>query len=163
MTGATGGVGSAVVQLAKRRGACVAAVASSSRADKVRALGADEVVDRNEDLNRAVGRNCIDVVAGPVWPTLMDVFKVGGWYATAGAIAGALVELDIRTLHLKDLTLVGCTFQDDVVFEKLVSYIERAEIRPLVARTFPLHEIVRAQEAFLAKQFTGKLVLLPPA
>jgi len=163
VTGASGGVGSAVVQLAKRRGACVVAVASSSRADEVRALGADEVVDRNEDLNRAVGRNCIDVVAGPVWPTLMDVFKVGGWYATAGAIAGALVELDIRTLYLKDLTLVGCTYQDDVVFENLVSYIERAEIRPLVARTFPLHEIVRAQEAFLAKQFTGKLVLLPPA
>ena len=64
--------------------------------------------------------------------------------------------------HLKDLTLSGCTFQEEEVFENLVSYVERDEIRPLVAKTFPLHEIRRAQEEFLAKAFTGKLVLIPP-
>ena len=69
----------------------------------------------------------------------------------------------MRTLYLKDLTLFGCTFQEDVVFENLISYIERGEIRPLVAKTFPLSEIRRAQEEFLAKAFIGKLVLVPPA
>ena len=73
-----------------------------------------------------------------------------------------MVDFDVRTLYLKDLSFFGCTFQDDVVFENLVRYIEADEIRPLVAKTFPLAEIARAQEAFLAKQFTGKLVLLPP-
>ena len=69
----------------------------------------------------------------------------------------------MRTFYLKDLTLIGCTFQDDVVFENLVGYIERDEIRPLVAKTFPLAEIGEAQQVFLDKKFTGKLVLLPPA
>jgi len=167
ITGASGGVGSAAVQLAKRRGAHVIAVASSSKADAVRAFGADEVVDRNADLLVSVGREAVDVVvdlvAGQAWPTLLDVLARGGRYATAGAIAGPLVELDVRTLYLKDLTFVGCTFQEDLAFENLVGYIERGEIRPIVAGTFPLSEIGRAQETFLAKEFTGKLVLIPPA
>jgi NADPH:quinone reductase-like Zn-dependent oxidoreductase len=86
----------------------------------------------------------------------------GGRYATAGAIGGPMVELDVRSLYLKDLTLFGCTFQEDIVFENLVGYIEAGEIRPVVAKTFALKDIVAAQETFLAKQFTGKLVLIPP-
>lgn len=167
VTGASGGVGSAAVQLAKRRGAHVIAVAGKSKADAVRALGADQVVDRDADLVAAVGRDSIDVVidlvAGNSWPQLLDVLRRGGRYATAGAIAGPLVELDVRTLYLKDLTLIGCTFQEDVVFENLVGYIERGEIRPIVAGTYPLEQIGTAQEQFLAKTFTGKLVLIPPA
>ncbi|MCP4334846.1 MAG: zinc-binding dehydrogenase [Gammaproteobacteria bacterium] len=167
VTGASGGVGSAVVQLAKRRGAHVTALASASKLEEVRALGADEVVDRNADLVATVGSNSIDVVvdlvAGEGWPSLLEVLRRGGRYVTAGAIAGPLVELDVRTLYLKDLTLIGCTFQDDVVFSNLVGYIERNEIRPLVAATFPLHEIEHAQQRFLEKNFTGKLVLIPPA
>ena len=166
ITGASGGVGSAAVQLAKRRGAHVTAVASRSKADEVRALGADNVVDRNDDLLEVVGRDSmnvvVDLVAGEGWPALLDILQRGGRYATAGAIAGPLVELDVRTLYLKDLTLVGCTFQVDAVFENLVSYIERGEIRPVVAKTFPLSKIGEAQETFLAKAFTGKLVLIPP-
>ncbi len=166
VTGASGGVGSAAVQLAKRRGAHVTALASGSKADDVKALGADAVIDRNADIVAEIGRDTIDVVvdlvAGEGWPALLNVLKRGGRYATAGAIAGPLVELDVRTLYLKDLTLVGCTFQDDIVFENLVSYIERSEIRPVVAKTYPLSEIGVAQETFLAKTFTGKLVLIPP-
>ena len=166
VTGASGGVGSAAVQLAKRRGAHVIAVAAAAKADAVRAMGADEVVDRNADRGPAIGRDSIDavidVVAGSSWSRLLDMLRCGGRVATAGAIAGPLVEMDVRTLYLKDLTLFGCTFQEDAVFGNLVSYIERGEIRPLVARTFPLREIGRAQEEFLAKGFTGKLVLVPP-
>ena len=167
VTGASGGVGSAAVQLAKRRGAYVIALASARKQDEVAALGADEVIDRNADLVAALGRDSVDVVvdlvAGDGWPALLDVLKRGGRYATAGAIAGPLVELDVRTLYLKDLTLIGCTFQDDIVFENLVGYIERNEIRPVVAKTYALADIAEAQQAFLDKQFTGKLVLIPPA
>lgn len=167
ITGASGGVGSAAVQLAKRRGAHVTAVASACKADEVLVAGADRVVDRNADLVKDLGRNCVDVVvdlvAGDGWPALLDLLRTGGRYATAGAIAGPLVELDMRTLYLKDLSFFGCTFQEDVVFENLVSYIERGKIRPLVAKTFPLSEIGVAQEVFLAKKFTGKLVLIPPS
>ena len=120
VTGASGGVGSAAVQLAKRRGAHVIAVASTTKADTVRAIGADEVVDRRADLVAAIGHDDVDVVidlvAGTSWPRLLDVLRCGGRYATAGAIAGPLVELDVWTLYLKDLTLFGCTFQEDEVF-----------------------------------------------
>lgn len=167
VTGASGGVGSAAVQLAKRRGSQVTAVASTSKTRSLLALGADEVIDRNTPLVDAFGTGhfdvVIDLVAGPAWPSLLEILKRGGRYATAGAIAGPLVELDVRTLYLKDLTLIGCTFQENTVFENLVRYIEHGEIRPIVAKTFPLREIRKAQVEFLAKKFTGKLVLIPPA
>ena len=104
----------------------------------------------------------VDLVAGPDWPALPEVLVRGGRYVTAGAIGGPIVELDVRTLYLKDLTFYGCTFQDDCVFKNLIRYIERGEIQPLVARTFPLSEIVGAQKEFLAKKHVGKLVLIPP-
>ncbi len=166
ITGASGGVGSAAVQLSRRRGAEVVAVAGAAKADDVKALGAATVIDRGRDLVHELGRDSIDVVidlvAGPQWPQLLDILRIGGRYATAGAIAGPIVELDVRTLYLKDLTFFGCTFQEAVVFENLIGYIERGEIRPVVAKTYPLKDIVSAQEDFLAKTYTGKLVLVPP-
>lgn len=166
VTGASGGVGSAAVQLASRRGAEVIAVCSESKAAEVQTLGARQVIDRKADPVAALGASSVDVVvdlvAGPAWPGFLDLLKRGGRYVTAGAIGGPLVELDVRSLYLKDLTLIGCTFQQDVVFENLIGYIERGEIRPVVAKTYALREIAQAQQAFLAKQFTGKLVLIPP-
>ena len=91
-----------------------------------------------------------------------DLLKRGGRYATAGAIAGPMVELDVRMLYLKDLTLIGCTFQDEEVFASLVSYIEKGEIKPLLSKTYPLSGIAQAQSDFLNKRFAGKLVLIPP-
>ncbi len=166
VTGASGGVGSAAVQLSKRRGATVIALSSASKAGEVKALGADRVIDRNADLIAELGAGTIDVVvdlvAGDQWPVFLDLLKRGGRYATAGAIAGPIAQIDVRTLYLKDLTLFGCTFQEDAVFENLITYIEAGEIRPVVAKTYPLHEIARAQEDFLAKKHTGKLVVIPP-
>ncbi|UWQ39767.1 alcohol dehydrogenase family protein (plasmid) [Leisingera aquaemixtae] len=166
ISGASGGVGSAAVQLAKRRGATVIALSSAAKAEDVLALGADRVVDRNADLRVELGEGSIDVVvdlvAGPQWPAFLDVLRRGGRYTTAGAIAGPISEIDVRTLYLKDLTLMGCTFQEDEVFANLISYIEAGDIRPLVAKTYPLSEIAAAQEDFLSKTHTGKLVLMIP-
>ncbi|WP_022951197.1 alcohol dehydrogenase family protein [Leucothrix mucor] len=165
ITGASGGVGSAAIQLAKRRGATVIAVSGAAKADEVKALGADQVVDRNCDLVATLGKNAVDVVvdlvAGAAWPSLLEILKGGGRYVASGAIAGPIVELDVRTLYLKDLSLLGSTYQSDVVFENLIGYIERGEIRPVVAKTYPLKNIVEAQTDFLAKKHTGKLVLIP--
>ena len=167
ITGASGGVGSAVIQLAKRRGAKVIGIASEGKIAGVESIGADVVIKRGERLSDALGSECvdvvIDVVAGSHWGDLLNVLKKGAQYATSGAIAGPIVELDIRTLYLKDLTLRGCTFQDSRVFENLIGYIERNEIKPLVAKTYPLEEIVQAQKDFLSKEYIGKLVLIPPS
>ena len=73
------------------------------------------------------------------------------------------MTLDMRTFYLKDLTLIGCTAWDEPVFPNLVGYIERGEIRPLLARTFALEEIAEAQRSFLEKSHVGNFVLVPPA
>ena len=77
----------------------------------------------------------------------------------SGAISGPIVDLDLRTLYLKDLRLIGCTVLEPEVFPNLIGYVERGEIKPLVAATYPLTEIVAAQEAFLTKRHVGKIVL----
>lgn len=167
VTGASGGVGSAAVQLTRRRGARVIAVADAAKAGAVLALGAAQALPRDADLLDALGEESIDValdvVGGAAFPTLLRLLRRGGRYATAGAIAGPVVPLDLRTLYLKDLRLLGCTVFAPGVFADLVRAIAAGEIRPVVAATYPLRDIVAAQQAFLAKRHTGKIVLLPRA
>ncbi len=166
ITGASGGVGSAAVQLARRRGAETIAVCSAAKASEVLALGADETIDRGVDLLSQTEPKSLDVVidlvGGPTWPSLLQLLRPGGRYVTSGAIAGPLVELDLRTLYLEDLTLLGCTHQAPEVFADLLGYIERDEIRPVVAATYPLADIALAQADFIDKKHVGKLVLVPP-
>ncbi len=166
VTGASGGVGSAAVQLALRRGAQVVVQAATAKHAGVLALGAQAAIDRGEDALRSLGHNAvsvvIDLVGGAQWPLLLDVLRTGGRYASAGAIAGPVVPLDLRTLYLKDLALFGCTFQEDAIFENLIGYIERGELGPLLAQSYALADIAQAQADFSAKQFLGKLALIPP-
>lgn len=163
VTGASGGVGSATVQLAQARGAKVIAVTSASKAKTLLELGAIKTLDRSDDPSAEIGANSVDVVidlvAGPQWPSLLDVLRPGGRYAVAGAIGGPIVALDIRTLYLKDLSFFGCTVLEPHVFGNLIGRIERKEIVPLVAETYPLREIAEAQKAFGEKGHIGKIVL----
>ncbi|WP_052070905.1 zinc-binding dehydrogenase [Rhodococcoides fascians] len=166
ITGASGGVGSAAVQLAARRGARVIGIASRAKHDQLRELGVDEVYGRDVDVVDTLGKRSVDVVidnvAGAGFGPLLDLLVRGGTYVSSGAIAGPLVELDLRTMYLNDLTLLGCTAWDEDVFPNLVSYIEAGEIRPLLAESFPLEQIAVAQQRFLEKDHVGKFVLVPP-
>lgn len=166
VTGASGGVGLAAVQLAKRRGATVTGVCSPEKAADVMRQGADRTVDRGSSLSDQLGSGTFDVVVdlvgGDQVGALLELLRGGGRFTTAGAIGGPMAEIDLRTLYLKDLTMFGCTFQPDEVFDNLIGYIERDEIRPVVSKTYSLAEIVQAQQDFLAKQYVGKLVLVPP-
>ena len=166
ITGASGGVGSAAIQLAKLRDATVIAQCATEKSKEVLQIGADRIVFRDSDLVAEMGRDSVDVVidlvGGSRWTQLLDIIKPGGRYATSGAISGPIVELDLRTLYLKDLTLFGCTFQPKEVFRNLIKYIEDNKIKPLLAKSYPLKEIKQAQLDFLSKKFTGKLVLVPP-
>lgn len=164
--GASGGVGSALVQLLRRRGAEVIAVTSGAKRAAIRELGAASVLDRQDDPLAVLGPESVDVVidnvAGAGFGTMLKTLRRGGRLATSGAIAGPVVELDLRTLYLKDITLIGCTAWDAPVFPDLISCIERSEIRPLLAATFPLDRIAEAQRHFLTRQHIGKIVLIPP-
>jgi NADPH:quinone reductase-like Zn-dependent oxidoreductase len=166
VTGASGGVGSAAVQLARRRGAEIIAVAGAEKALMVREAGASQVVPRDAGLVEAVGRAAVDVVidlvGGTRWSQLLAVLRRRGRYAVSGAIGGPLVELDLRVVYLNDLTLLGCTSWGDDVFANVVGYLERGEIAPTVAGTFPLDRIADAQAAFESKRHVGKIVLIVP-
>eukprot|EP00768_Dysnectes_brevis_P006630 gnl/Dysnectes_brevis/5296_a7551_646.p1 GENE.gnl/Dysnectes_brevis/5296_a7551_646~~gnl/Dysnectes_brevis/5296_a7551_646.p1 ORF type:complete len:365 (+),score=40.38 gnl/Dysnectes_brevis/5296_a7551_646:41-1096(+) len=166
--GASGGVGSAVVQLVKRRGATVTAITSAGKVEQVKAIGADRVLTRGDDILGIIGEGSIDVVidnvGGVGFAAMIDLLKRGsGRYITSGAVAGPIVQLDLRKLYLKDLTLLGCTAWDEPVFPSLIRYIEAGEIRPLLAQAsvFPLSKIVDAQRAFGEKKYVGKIVLVP--
>ncbi|SMP14189.1 alcohol dehydrogenase family protein [Shimia sagamensis] len=164
--GASGGVGGALVQLAKRRGARVIAMASEAKHNDVAKLGADRILPRApEDLRATLGGEKItvvgDVVGGPYWPTLIDILERGGRYTCSGAIAGPMVDLDLRTFYLRDLTFTGSTVIDLEVMPNLIRYIEAGEIQPALAASFPLQELVAAQTAFIAKQHTGNIVVVP--
>ena len=161
VTGASGGTGSASVQLAARRGAHVVGMASAAKFDDVRSLGAHEVIGRDHPLESQSFDVVVDNVAGPGFPAALDAVRRGGTLVTSGAIAGPIVDLDFRTMYLRDIQLIGCTAWDEPVFPNLVGYIERGEIRPRVAKTFPLTDIVEAQQEFLEKTHVGKFVLIP--
>jgi NADPH:quinone reductase-like Zn-dependent oxidoreductase len=164
--GASGGVGSAAVQLCKRRGATVIAIVGQSKRDEVAKLGIDRIIDRNTDVVNELGESSVDVVidnvAGVGFTALLKVLARGGRYVSSGAIAGPIVEMDMRDFYLKDLNLIGCTAWDEPVFSNLVGYIERSEIQPLLAKTFPLKDIALAQQEFLKKEHVGNFVLIPP-
>jgi len=166
--GASGGVGSALVQLAARRGATIIAMAAPEKHDAVRALGAHAVLERAPSdlpaaLKQAIGRETVsvvaDVVGGDAWPALIAALARGGRYTCAGAIAGPVVPLDLRTLYLHDLTFTGATVVPPGVFADLVGYIQRGEIKPVLAASFPLKELRAAQQAFIDKRHVGNIVV----
>ncbi|MEM9845237.1 MAG: alcohol dehydrogenase family protein [Pseudomonadota bacterium] len=164
--GASGGVGGALVQLAKRRGARVIAMASEAKHEEVAKLGPDMLLERAPgDLSGALaGENITvvaDVVGGAYWPKLIDILERGGRYVSSGAIAGPMVDLDLRTFYLRDLSFFGSTIIDPGVMPALVRYIEAGEIKPVLAATYPLEELREAQATFIAKKHTGNIVVVP--
>lgn len=170
VTGASGGVGSAVIQLAKRRGAKVVGLASRAKHDTLAQLGADALLDRAPEdlpaaLEAAIGRPDVtvvsDIVGGDYFPTLIETIARGGHYTCSGAIAGPIVELDLRTFYLNDLTFHGSTITSAEVFRNMASYVAKGEIKPLVAATYPLSELHAAQTAFIQKNHVGNIVVVP--
>ena len=167
VTGASGGVGSALVQLAKERGAHVTAIAGRTKLDAVVALGADVVVARDVDDVPAAAADAsgsrfdvvADIVGGPDVGGWTEALRRGGRYVTSGAIAGPVVEIDLRTLYLNDLELVGATVYPPEVFAGLVDLVNAGRVRPDIAATFPLGEIHAAQEAFARKEHVGNIVI----
>lgn len=171
ITGSSGGVGSALIQLVKRRGATVIALTTEAKAGRVKAIGADAVIRRGVDDWQTVIRSvtgsdkvtvAADVVGGPVFDRLLSVLARGGRYVTSGAIGGKHVTVDLSHLYLFDWELIGSTVTALNVFSDLIGYVENDGIRPLLSASYPLEQIYRAQADFLEKRHVGKLVLVPP-
>ena len=170
ITGASGGVGSGLVQLCRARGAVPYAVVGEGKESRVLDLGAEAAITRQSgdlvaEVERATGGKPIDVVAdlvaGPLFNDLITILRPEGRYTTAGAIGGPVVELDLRRVYLKHLQIHGSSQGTRTAFRRLVHYIEQGRIRPVLAATYPLSKFHDAQKAFMAKGFVGKLVVQP--
>ncbi|MBV9734690.1 MAG: alcohol dehydrogenase family protein [Acidisphaera sp.] len=170
ITGASGGVGSGLIQLSRARGAIPYAVVSEGKQDAVRKIGAEAVIirgrgDFRQEVEKATRGAPIDVVAdlvaGPLFGTLLNMLRPEGRYTTAGAIAGPVVTLDLRTIYLKQLQLNGSSQGTRAAFRRVIDLIEADRLRPLLAKTYPLSRIHDAQAYFMAKKFVGKIVIIP--
>ena len=168
VTGASGGVGSALVQLATIRGARVVAVIGRGKEAHLARLGVQTFILRDEPDYAAAFRRQLpacqidvvaDVVAGDKVPELLELLAVGGRYVTAGAIAGPLVTIDWRKLYLKHLTLLGATMGTQAEAGQIVRYVESGQLKPLIAGVYPLAQLVQAQQAFKTRSHFGKLVI----
>lgn len=172
VTGTSGGAGSAIVQLARARGAETIAVTSAPWLDHVRALRPTYAVARDagglhDAVRSAIGARAVDaaadVVGGPLFVDMLALLRPGGRYVTAGAIGGAVVPFDIRTMYLKRLTLYGVSIGYARHFAALLAHIRAGKVKPLLAATFPLARFRDAQALFVSKQFFGNIVVLPTA
>ena len=160
VTGASGGVGSALISLCKLRRAHVTALTSARKVDAIKSLGADHVLIRGHDeIPNQVFDVVADVVAGELFPDLINALLRGGTYVTSGAIGGPLTALDIRTLYLHDLTLLGSTIVPAGTFDALISYINQGLIKPILAAQYKLEDLHSAQQAFIDKAHTGNIVV----
>lgn len=171
VTGASGGVGLAAVQLATARGARVVALTAPAKEQAVREAGAAAVVHRGPDASvvaAAVRETAggpldavVDVVGGALLPALLEHVRDGGRWVVAGAIAGARVDLDLRRLYLHNVSLVGSSMHTPAHFDELVADARAGRVRPLVTATHPLAAIHVAQEEFAAAERVGKIVVRP--
>jgi len=169
VTGASGGVGLAVVQLAVAAGAHVVAVCSAGKAEPVLAAGAAQVVDRRRDgviadAERAAPQGydaVIDVVAGPMVGAGLGLLRPGGRWVVAGSLGGWAVDIGVRRLYLSNLALVGSTMHTPRIFDRLADLARRGVVRPVIAATFALDEIPQAQRQLAERAHVGKLVVIP--
>jgi NADPH:quinone reductase-like Zn-dependent oxidoreductase len=168
VSGASGGVGLALVQIARARGARVVAISSGAKIDAVREAGAHEVVDRAVDVVeqvRAVAPAGIDVgldvVAGDLVGDGLPLLREGGRWVIAGALGGYDVSFDVRRLYLHNAQVIGSAMHTPTHFGLLMDLARGAAIRPVIAATYPLDQAARAQEELARRQHVGKIVLHP--
>ncbi len=168
VTGASGGVGSGVIQLCRARGAVPFGVVGAGKEKAVKEIGAESTVTRGKgDLVQAVTDMTegeaidvvIDTVSGPMLPDLIEILRPQGRYATCGAMGGPIVEIDMRRIYLKNLAIHGATQGTRRDFRAIRDLAISGAIRPLLVKSYGLTKLGRAQEDFKKKNFVGKLVI----
>ena len=178
--GAGGGVGLAAVEIGKLLGMRVIAAASSAeKLAAARAMGADDTIDyASEDLRERIkaitaGRG-VDVVYDPVGGDFAEpALRCVGWrgrYLVVGFAAGEIPKIPVNLLLLKGSALLGVFWGEFVRREPalnannmtlLFTWLRERRIHPLISKRYPLSQASQALDALLARQATGKLVVLP--
>ena len=171
--GASGGVNTASIQIAKYAGASVLVVGSS--ADKLavaEAAGADVLIDRSQDTAwsktayRAGGRRGVDIVVDNVgaetMPFSLRAARKGGRILTVGNTSGPKFELDNRYLFGKHLSIIGSTMGTSNEFETVMGLVFEGKLNPIMDRQFPLKDAAKAFEHMKAGNQKGKITLTVP-
>lgn len=168
VSGASGGVGLALVQIARARGARVIAISSGPKIDAVREAGAREVVNRAGDIAeqiRAVAPEgidvALDVVAGELVSEGLPLLREGGRWVIAGALGGYGVTFDVRRLYLHNAQVIGSAMHTPTHFGLLMDLARQGAVRPVIAAAFPLDQAARAQEELSRRGHVGKIVMHP--
>lgn len=172
VTGASGGVGVALVQLAAAMGAVVIGVTTTTKRDAVAAVGAHHTVCRDTTQGPEVGEAIreiaphgvdvvADVVGGPGMADLLPLLVDDGCWVIAGAIGGPVVDFDLRRLYLHSIRMVGSSMHTPADFAALAEMARQGTVKPPIAGRYPLREITTAQAAFVRSSHVGKIVLLP--
>jgi NADPH:quinone reductase-like Zn-dependent oxidoreductase len=171
VTGGSGGVSTAAIQIGKHLGARVVALTSGAEnVLRCAALGADIVLDRLEtDLVaeiRAITDGSgvdaiVDSVGEALWDDCLLCLRSNGRLVTYGATTGARVSLDIRHVFWKQLQVIGTTMSSRNEFEAVMRLVADGELRPVIDSILPLERIREAHEALESGEVFGKLVLVP--
>ena len=169
--GASSGVGSAAVQIAKLSGArVIATVGGSEKISKAQAIGADEVINhREEDLvHRArdlTGGQGVDVVFEHIgrdtWARSIACLSRNGLLVTCGATSGPDVELDLRVLFTREIRIMGSYVGTRHELQTLLPLLEQGRLKPEIHSEVPLREARAAQQVMENRQHFGKIVLIP--
>ncbi len=166
--GAGSGVGVAAIQIAKLSGARVlAASTSAGKLERARELGADETIHSPPDdlLRRTLRKSPggVDLVFEHVGPAVfmkaLKALKPGGTLVTCGATTGPIVELDLRYVFSRELSIVGARMGSLAELREVAALVAARRLKPVVDKVFPLDE-ARAAHAYLAEgRHFGKVVL----
>jgi len=167
--GAGSGVSTAAIQIAKLAG-CTVFVTSSNeeKLKRAKALGADVLVNSAEmPWSKAVweltGKRGVDVVLDHVGAaTFKDSvrsLRPGGRLVSPGATTGPMVELDLRYLFWRQISVLGSTMASMREFEEVMKLVFMGRLTPVVDRVFPLDEASKAHERVARGEHFGKVVL----
>ena len=171
VVGAGGGVNSLSIQIAKLAGAVVFAVASSEeKAARARSLGADVIIDRSRvdwvrEVFKLTGRRGVDVVVDNVGrATLagsMQAVARGGRIVIVGNTSGPQVEIDIRFIFGKQISLIGSTMGNHQDFLAVIELLRQGRLKPVIGRVVPLKNGIEAYRLMEEGRQFGKIVLQP--
>jgi NADPH:quinone reductase-like Zn-dependent oxidoreductase len=167
--GASGGVSTAAIQIAKLFGARVLAVTSNaSKAEGVRALGADEVIVRSthdfvDETKRLTGGRgadlIVDHVGGDVLTRSVLAAAWGGRIVTCGATAGVSSQIDLRHLFFRQIEILGSTMGPKGALWTILDFVRAGKLRPVVHSSFSLWQAADAHRELASGNVFGKVVL----
>jgi NADPH:quinone reductase-like Zn-dependent oxidoreductase len=168
--GASGGVSTACIQIAKLAGAKVIVVGSDAeKLGLAESLGADVLIDRSAVENwssavfKANDRQGVDVVVDNVgagsMPMSMRAARKGGRILTVGNSGGPVFEIDNRYVFGKHLSILGSTMGTHQDFATVMALVFAGKLRPVIDREYPLAEAGLAQDRLASGRQMGKILL----